>query len=66
MPEQISLLPCPFCGFDKPIIKPNGIGDFYVICEDPEDQTYACGASSSDERCESQVFAAERWNKRSV
>lgn len=57
------LLPCPFCGNPFPVIRSNGIGDFYVYCDDDED-VGGCGASTSDRSCEGETFAAERWNRR--
>jgi hypothetical protein len=62
--EEIKLLPCPFCGFGGAQIAPNGIGDYFVICED--DDNDGCGARSSQVRCETQQHAAKRWNRRAV
>lgn len=60
----IKLLPCPFCGNTSPVIRSNGIGDYYVFCDDSGDDRYGCGASSSDRSCETMSGAAARWNTR--
>lgn len=63
--EAHELKPCPFCGNSRPTMRSNGIGDFYVLCEDPDDDAaMQCGASSSDHSCETQRGAADRWNRR--
>jgi hypothetical protein len=47
-PAANTLLPCPFCGFDKPRLRSNGIGDFYILRDSEDDAVYSCGATSSD------------------
>ena len=58
------LKPCPFCGNADLRITPNGIGDFYVICDTDFEGEMSCGASSSDRSCETEEGAAQRWNSR--
>jgi hypothetical protein len=58
------LKPCPFCGNTKPVIRANGIGDFYVFCDAEDESDMSCGASTSDRRCETPEGAARRWNRR--
>lgn len=57
------LLPCPFCGNPNPVIRANGIGDYYVFCDDDED-VGGCGASTSSRRAEHEGVATRRWNNR--
>jgi hypothetical protein len=59
------LLACPFCGNDKPKIRSNGIGDFYVVCVADETEVH-CEASTSDRCCETVEGAIRRWNRRSA
>ena len=58
------LLPCPFCGNTNIVLKDNGIGDVYAICEG-DDESGWCGARSSDHSCETDAKAIRRWNTRS-
>lgn len=58
------LLTCPFCGGNNLQIRDNGIGDYFVICYADEPEDDACGASTSEVRCESREQAIERWNRR--
>lgn len=58
------LKPCPFCGGATPEIRPNSIGDFFVICTGDDDDVH-CGARTSDANCESPRVAIARWNARS-
>jgi hypothetical protein len=58
-----TLKPCPFCGNISPVIRSNGIGDYYVYCDDDEGEG-GCGASTSDRRAEHETVAARRWNQR--
>jgi hypothetical protein len=64
-PETMAreLLACPFCGNDRPKIRSNGIGDYYVVCDGDEDAVH-CEASTSDRRCETVEGAVRRWNRR--
>lgn len=57
---------CPFCGGAFAEIASNGIGDFYVICRGEEvGRGYeGCGASTSDQSCETKRGASDRWNRR--
>lgn len=57
-------LPCPFCGNSEPQIRSNGIGDYYVICETEWEGEMACGARSSEYKCETESGAIARWNRR--
>lgn len=61
-PTETKLLPCPFCGNKNPEIMPNGIGDFYVRCETPDEE--GCSCRTDDAFCESKEHAAKRWNTR--
>lgn len=61
--QKFELKSCPFCGNRSPQILSNGIGDFFVLCEADEGEM-ACGASSSQVRCETERGAADRWNRR--
>ncbi|WP_068437014.1 Lar family restriction alleviation protein [Magnetospirillum sp. XM-1] len=58
-----TLKPCPFCGNTAPVIRSNGIGDYYVYCDDDE-EVGGCGAHTSDRRAEQKSIAAKRWNQR--
>lgn len=68
MAKKIKLLPCPFCGHKNPMILGNGIGDFFVMCNDihVDGDDGGCGARTSDVKCETPEGAARRWNKRCV
>lgn len=57
------LKPCPFCGNTKVLIRSNGIGDFFAQCDGDIDEAH-CGASTSDQNCETEKGAADRWNRR--
>lgn len=57
------LLPCPFCGYMKPKLRGNRIGDFFVICDGDDGEPW-CGASTSDQSCETRRGAVDRWNRR--
>lgn len=63
-PEVYRLLPCPFCGGINIGIHGNGIGDFFAICGDLDEELSGCGARTDDRNCEDQKFAIERWNQR--
>lgn len=60
------LKPCPFCGNEDVHIRPNRIGDYFVMCDSDVEGEEGCGASSSDRRCETEAGAARRWNERAV
>jgi len=63
--RKMKVRACPFCGNERLTIEANGIGDYFVICQDPEyPDANGCGARTSDVRCESQEYAIERWNRR--
>lgn len=56
------LKPCPFCGNPSIMLRSNGIGDTYAICDDGDDG--GCGARTSDRNCETDSKAVKRWNRR--
>lgn len=60
--SELKPLECPCC-HRPPTIMPNRIGDFYAICYTNEPDEMACGMSTSDQRCETERGAVERWNK---
>lgn len=64
--STVKIKSCPYCGWHKPEIRGNGIGDYYVICAgaDEDSGEFCCGACSSDARCETEAQAIERWNRR--
>lgn len=58
------LKPCPFCGNKTPTLQSNGMRDFFVQYYAEDEGDVACGASSSDYKCETEEEAIKRWNTR--
>lgn len=54
MPDRLKLLPCPFCGSDKPIVVRSN-GYWVALCR-------GCRASSGKAMTEAQAVKA--WNRR--
>lgn len=55
--EQVSLLPCPFCGGQAIIDHHEGYGWWSVMCND-------CHATTSEMQVFSASQAADKWNRR--
>lgn len=63
--QREELRNCPFCGCTA-YLTANGMGDYFVICGDGDEEgdSHGCRASSSDMNCETIEGAIARWNRR--